>query len=167
MGKANRLRGSPTDALIFCPGLIFLIVRSLSTGLVHRHCGGHNGLKQSVRLSAEPIGTRSSSQSCLPARIELCAGETLYVNTILNAEENFDVVVIDGAVRIPCARALLPKLKARGIIVFDHTEWYPNLANFLCENGFYQTDFSGFGFIYEFTSCTSLLFRTPYCFLKD
>ena len=77
------------------------------------------------------------------------------------------MVVIDGAVRPPCARALLPKLKARGIILLDNTEWYPNLANFLYENGFYQIDFSGFGSLNAFTSSTSLLFRTRHCFRKD
>lgn len=95
------------------------------------------------------------------ARLELCADETLYADTILGAEEDFDVVVIDGAVRFPCARALLPKLKDRGIIILDNTEWYPNLATFLRERGFFQIDFCGFGPINAFTSCTSIFFRDP------
>ncbi len=95
------------------------------------------------------------------AQLELCADETRYADTILATGTQFDVVVIDGAVRFPCAQALLPALKSTGIIILDNTEWYPNLAGFLREKGFFQLDFCGFGPINAFTSCTSVFFRDP------
>lgn len=100
------------------------------------------------------------------ARVTLCANELQYANTILNIDASFDVVVIDGAVRFPCAQAMIPKLKPLGIVILDNTEWYPNLSQFLRENGFYQVDFSGFGPINAFTSCTSIFFKDPQALSK-
>ena len=95
------------------------------------------------------------------AKVTLCPNELQYANTILDIEDNFDVVVIDGAVRFPCAEAMIPKLKTTGIVILDNTEWYPNLSQFLRDNGFYQVDFIGFGPINAFTSCTSIFFKDP------
>jgi len=91
--------------------------------------------------------------------IELCKNEAHYSDCISNKQMKFDVIIIDGAVRYPCVESSLLKINEDGIIILDNSEWYPNASKLLRENGFIQVDFSGFGPINAFTSCTSIFFR--------
>ncbi len=72
---------------------------------------------------------------------------------------DFDILVIDGAVRFPSLEYSLPRLSNRGFVILDNTEWYPNCAKLLREQGYTQIDFTGFPPINAFTSCTSLFFK--------
>ena len=87
--------------------------------------------------------------------------ETKYPERIAEFGQQFDVIVIDGAVRFPCMEAALPFLKSDGVILLDNLEWYPRTAEKLRAAGFFQIDFSGMGPQNAFTSCTSLFFREP------
>lgn len=100
-----------------------------------------------------------SAQCPLNAKIELCRNELKYAKNILTKNINFDVIVIDGAVRYPCVEAALKKIESNGIIILDNSEWYPNACRLLREEGFVQIDFCGFSPINAFTSCTSLFFK--------
>ncbi len=99
--------------------------------------------------------------SILPgnANVVLESNELLYPKHIDSHACKFDVVVIDGAVRYPCAQSSLEGLAEDGLIVLDNTEWYPNIAQMLRDSGFSQIDFAGFGPINAFPSCTSIFFR--------
>jgi hypothetical protein len=91
--------------------------------------------------------------------IELCKNEGKYAESILTKNINFDVIVIDGAVRFPCVETAIKKIKDNGIIILDNSEWYPNACKFLMGRGFVQIDFCGFAPINAFTSCTSLFVK--------
>ena len=102
-------------------------------------------------------------QGSLPpnAKVTFCPDERQYPGEIIAAGGQFDVVVVDGAVRYPCVEATLDRLTARGIVILDNLEWYPNCAKLLRDRGFIQIDFSGFPPINAFTSCTSIFYRSP------
>jgi hypothetical protein len=85
----------------------------------------------------------------------------LYPQAINRYNQEFDVVIIDGAERYKCAQAALTKLSERGILILDNTEWYPNAAKSIRECGFMQVDFYGFPPGNSFPSITSIFFRNP------
>jgi hypothetical protein len=71
----------------------------------------------------------------------------------------FDLIYIDGAERMPCAKAACNHLNEGGIIILDNSEWYPQSATFLREQGFMQIDFCGFEPLNSFTSMTSIFLK--------
>ena len=173
-GHSNRDRGLCLDGAgkpipwITYPCLEFLSGLDFSGCNVFEYGSGSSTLWWSGRASGVYSVEREADwhariQPALPsnAQVSLCPDETRYASTILDVDRVFDVVVIDGAVRYPCAQAMLPKLKPSGLVILDNTEWYPELARFLRDNGFQQVDFSGFGPINAFASCTSIFFRDP------
>ena len=91
--------------------------------------------------------------------IELCKNESRYADSISSKQVKFDIIVIDGAVRYPCVETSLDKINEDGIIILDNSEWYPNASSHLRKNGYIQIEFSGFGPINAFTSCTSIFFK--------
>lgn len=88
-----------------------------------------------------------------------CPDETRYADEILKLEGEFDVIIIDGAVRFPCVERALTKISADGLIILDNAEWYPNACAHLRQEGFAQIDFIGLPPVNAFTSCTSLFMR--------
>lgn len=96
-----------------------------------------------------------------PANCELmwCPRDRDYIAALAQEDRRYDLIVIDGAVRYPCAEAALDRLTDRGLIILDNTEWYPQTARRITAAGFTQIDFSGFGPINAFTSTSSLFFR--------
>lgn len=93
------------------------------------------------------------------SNVSLASSDKEYIDHINQFEEKFDIIIIDGAVRYPCAEAALHKITKQGIIILDNTEWYPETANLLVENGYTQIDFSGFPPINAFPSCTSIFYK--------
>lgn len=71
----------------------------------------------------------------------------------------FDLIVIDGAERMPATKSSLRHIKPHGIIVLDNSEWYPNCCTMLRQNDFSQYDFCGFTPLNSFTSMTSIFVR--------
>ena len=76
----------------------------------------------------------------------------------------FDIISIDGAERMACARASLEHIVDTGIIILDNSEWYPNTATLFRKHGYSQLDFCGFGPLNSFTSMTSVFFKTAISF---
>ena len=93
------------------------------------------------------------------AQITLSENDRHYVDHIKTSDKQYDVIVVDGAVRYPCAKAAINCISNRGIILLDNTEWYPETAKLLTSEGFTQIDFCGFPPINAFTSCTSIFFK--------
>ncbi len=83
-----------------------------------------------------------------------------YIDCINKSESEFDIIIIDGAVRYPCALEALKKISKRGIVILDNTEWYPETAKMLTLEGFSQIDFVGFPPINAFPSATSIFFKS-------
>jgi len=101
-------------------------------------------------------------EGCLPSNCTLShVGADLdYINHINQYKRNFDIIIIDGAVRYPCAQEALKKITARGVIILDNTEWYPKTAKLLSSAGYTQIDFIGFPPINAFPSATSIFYRS-------
>ena len=83
-----------------------------------------------------------------------------YIQHINQYESKFDIIIIDGAVRYPCAQEALKNISNRGIIILDNTEWYPETAKLLISAGYTQIDFIGFPPINAFPSTTSIFYRS-------
>ena len=83
-----------------------------------------------------------------------------YIDFINQCKSKFDVIIIDGAVRYPCAQEALKNISDRGIIILDNTEWYPKTAKLLTSSGYTQIDFIGFPPINAFPSATSIFYRS-------
>lgn len=88
-----------------------------------------------------------------------------YCKAILQFDDNFDIVVIDGRDRVNCAKNLLPKLHDRGVIVWDNSDRqrYEDGYSFLLDNGFRRLDFTGLGPINNSEWCTSVFYRDDNC----
>ncbi|MCX8125313.1 MAG: FkbM family methyltransferase [Spirochaetes bacterium] len=82
-----------------------------------------------------------------------------YVNTIYYDALLYDVIVIDGKYRYNCAKEAIKCIKDGGIIILDNTDWFPNTAKLLRDNGFIQVDFIGAGPINSYPWCTSIFFK--------
>jgi hypothetical protein len=82
-----------------------------------------------------------------------------YVNAIHHYDKYYDVIVIDGKFRYSCALESIIRIKEKGLIILDNSDWYPNTAKLLRDNGFIQVDFIGTGPINSYAWCTSLFFK--------
>lgn len=88
-----------------------------------------------------------------------------YSKTILEYQDRFDVVVIDGRDRVNCARNCLGALNAGGVILWDNTdrEKYEPGYRFLRDNGFRSIEFIGLGPIENTKSRTDIYYRPGNC----
>ena len=95
-------------------------------------------------------------------RIVLRVTEHEYSNAILEEENDFDIVVIDGKWRDSCASAAVKKIRADGMIILDNAdraEWddeYRKAVDVINGLGFFQIDFKGIGPCNDYAWVTSL-----------
>ena len=78
---------------------------------------------------------------------------------------NFNVVIIDGTFRAPCAGFFLSKIAEPNnfeILIYDNADWQPEVINILNEKlqDWVQVDFHGFGPINDFTSTTTIFLNS-------
>ena len=80
--------------------------------------------------------------------------------------KRFDIVIVDGADRINCAKNAVQALKSDGLIVWDNSEReeYKEGYEFLTKEGFKRLDFWGHGPIGYREWCTSIFYRAENCF---
>ena len=88
-----------------------------------------------------------------------------YAREVLNAIENYHIIIIDGEDRNNCLIHALLKLTDDGIIVFDNTdrEDYNSSYQLLLSSGFKRIDFTGMVPISNINSCTSIFYRQHNC----
>ena len=84
---------------------------------------------------------------------------------ILNYQDRFDIIIIDGKDRVKCVKKSLNALKEKGVIVWDNSdrEEYREGYDSLKEKGFKKIDFWGIGPIAPIISCTSVFYRREKC----
>ena len=87
-----------------------------------------------------------------------------YANHILNFEEKFDVIIIDGKHRYECAVASKNKIKDNGLIILDNSDWFEKTAQYLRSLNTIQADMAGFGPINPYTWTTSFFFTRKFDF---
>ena len=84
-----------------------------------------------------------------------------YSKSIYEFDQKFDLIIIDGRLRVKCAKNATNAISENGIIIFDNTErdYYSDGINHIKENGFKCIDFFGFIPIYSTPSQTSIFYR--------
>jgi len=66
-----------------------------------------------------------SKLAALPnAKVSFATDEQGYVHGIDAVEGDFDVVLVDGAFRMACIEAALPRVRPGGLLVVDNTDWH-------------------------------------------
>jgi hypothetical protein len=90
---------------------------------------------------------------------------------LLDPDERFDIVVVDGCNRFACARWSIDRLSPNGALILDNAEgyWGPEpgrypILELLRDQGFQRVDFFGYAPGVTRPHCTSIFFRTA-CFL--
>jgi hypothetical protein len=96
----------------------------------------------------------------LPAHVDyrLVRGAAEYAGAILLYPQPFDVIVIDGAYRLECARLAVQRLQPGGFIVFDNSDWYERSTAVLQESALLHVSLAGFGPQLPYTWTTSFYF---------
>jgi hypothetical protein len=90
-----------------------------------------------------------------------------YAKAILQYDDAFDIIVVDGAVRELCAQHALERLSPDGFLVLDNSEAYPGVAKSLRESGLLQVDFVGPAPLVHTWQSTSIFFRRTHEFLGE
>jgi hypothetical protein len=174
LGHSRRIDGIPCDGRgeplpwMTYPLIEFLRTLDLSDCHVFEFGAGSSTLFWAQRTATVTSVEKNEAwfrrlQAGRPANCKLiwCPHDCDYIAALAQQEQLFDVIVVDGAVRYPCAEAAIEHVTEQGLILLDNTEWYPQTAKRISAAGFTQIDFSGFGPINAFTSTTSLFFRDP------
>ena len=88
-----------------------------------------------------------------------------YCEIILEYENYYDIIIIDGRDRVNCVINSLRALKTNGIIILDNSDRdeYRDGYQFLLESGFKRIDFYGYGPINSVGWCTSIFYRNENC----
>jgi len=89
-----------------------------------------------------------------------------YHQKILEYQDEFDIIIIDGRERVECAKSCLRALKKDGVIIFDNSDRdrYKEAYDFLVAHQFKKIDFKGIGPIGYKEWQTSIYYRTQNCF---
>ena len=91
--------------------------------------------------------------------------ENAYSNAILENDMLYDIILIDGVDRVNCSKNAPKMLKPGGIIVWDdsdRTEYFEGQQH-LTEMGFKRIDFYGMRPVSDWSSCTTIFYRTENC----
>ena len=89
-----------------------------------------------------------------------------YSSKILEYENEFDILIIDGRERVQCAKNCIKSLKKDGIIIFDNSDRlkYQEAYDFLEKNQFKKLEFKGVGPIGHIEWKTTIYYREDNCF---
>lgn len=84
-----------------------------------------------------------------------------YPKTILKSKKKYDVIVVDGRMRVECATNALKCLTKGGVIIWDNTDRdrYKKGIELIKKNGFRSIDFYGPAPIDNYLTQTSIYYR--------
>lgn len=88
-----------------------------------------------------------------------------YAKEILNNDNSFQMVIIDGRDRNNCVKYTLSKLSPDGIIIYDNTqipEYSSSIENLLL-NGFKRLDFTGSLPVVAHSNTTTVFYKEKNC----
>lgn len=88
-----------------------------------------------------------------------------YQKEILNYNQAFNIIVLDGRERVECSFNVLQALTADGVIIWDNSDRtkYAKGYEFLMSNGFQRIDFFGMGPISAHSWSTSIFYKSKNC----
>lgn len=87
-----------------------------------------------------------------------------YPSAILDFDNLFDIIIVDGADRPACAEKAVQKLAPGGYIILDNSEAYSGTAARLRDAGLVQVDFIGPAPLIHTWQATSFFFKRDYEF---
>ncbi|MAW96212.1 MAG: FkbM family methyltransferase [Leeuwenhoekiella sp.] len=89
-----------------------------------------------------------------------------YINKVLQYDNQFDIILLDGRDRVNCAKNCLKALKEEGVIIWDNSDRqkYSDGFLFLEGKGFRRIDFNGLGPIGHKEWMTTIFYRDKNCF---
>ncbi|MHB8835454.1 MAG: O-methyltransferase [Candidatus Methylomirabilia bacterium] len=171
-GHESSVRRLPVDALgcplpwYTYPAIEYLAQLDFSGCSVFEY-GSGNGSKYWSRRARTVVSVEADPRWHETGARELAANQRLllkedkvgYVGALHSAGGDFDIIVIDGAYRYDCATEAPKRLRDGGLIVLDNSDWFPNTARVLRQDGFTQVDFAGVGPINAYAWCTSMYFK--------
>lgn len=92
-------------------------------------------------------------------------GKPDYANSILELQETYHLVIVDGQDRVHCIHNASQALKPEGVIVLDNSERdeYREGIQYLINKGFKKIDFIGMIPCTSLASCTTFFYRENNC----
>lgn len=103
-----------------------------------------------------------ATQAPTNSRILLETDLANFPEALRRTGETFDVIVVDGPARgrtrLKCCRVALEALRPGGLIILDNSDWLPESARLLRDNGLLEVDMTGFAPICGHVQTTSLFF---------
>lgn len=129
---------------------LFFAERVKSITSVEHDSGWYRAIKNKVRNNTQ---------------LHLLNLDETYVNQIHQSNKKFEVILIDGRMRVKCIKESVKALKDDGVIIVDDSqrEKYRDGLNFLEEQGFKKIDFWGASPYWFNLKCTTILYRISNC----
>jgi len=173
-GISARLRksvsadGSPIPLMSY--GFVeYVAGLDLSSFSVLEFGGGNSTLfwadrTRSVLTFEHDRGWHGTVEGQMPANVDLrLIDQDAYAKQAASLDQSFDLIIIDcAASRYDCAKAIEGKLAAGGLVVLDNSDWYPNTAAALREQGLIQVDFPDFRPDHWIRCCTSIFLHSEF-----
>lgn len=166
------LTGLPADAegrpipWITYPALDYLSQLDFSQANVLEYGGGQSSLWWATRARTVTTVEGGSEWAATlrrlaPANLTVIGPveASAYAQAPLGSGQTYQVIVIDGLMRLESAQASLPFLAEGGLLVLDNADRYPRICDWLRSQYMVEIDFHGFGPVNDYTWCTSVFLR--------
>jgi hypothetical protein len=148
------------------PALEYLRQFDFSTWDAFEFGGGNSSKFWSRRcrslttVESDPAWHATIVEGALPSHEVLLERDPArYAGAIDRSDRRYHLVAIDGKHRRLCAEHAHSRLLPGGMIVFDNTDWWPQTAAYLRDQGLMQVDFIGPGPTNQYMWTTSIFFR--------
>lgn len=113
-----------------------------------------------ISIEHDLLWFEKQSKKMLPNQQLFHFTDEKYYQSILDFNQQFDIIIVDGILREQCLEIVLNKLKNGGMVILDNADRYPEACKKYRDNGFIQIDFHGLGPVNEYAWTTSILFKT-------
>lgn len=90
---------------------------------------------------------------------------TEYEKAILNQEEEYDLIIIDGRKRVACLKNSIERIKPQGVVILDDAERpeYSEAFSFMNEHGYKNIPFSGIAIGAIHHKLTTVFYKVDNC----
>lgn len=152
------------------PAIQFLDTLDLSAKKIFEWGAGNSTryfkYRGSVTYSVEHEKSWAQSLSKeLDCEIVYLADANDYVNELVNQNQHFDVILIDGELRQLCAKTFLHYIKSHSpsMLIFDNSDWYtPAVLELMSESKWTPIFFNGFAPLITYETQTLFLLNNEF-----
>jgi hypothetical protein len=152
--------GNPIPWMTY-PAIMFFEQLDLSSWRIFEYGSGNSTqywakrVKEIISVESDPGYFEAALKSLPPnAEVHLAQGRP-YAEKSRDGGP-FDMIIVDGRWRFDSSIEAIANISPNGIIVLDNSERYPVVCSSLCDAGYIQVDFAGYGPINWFTWTTSV-----------